>query len=269
MKFDLHTHHERCGHAIGTIQDYIEYAYKSGLQVIGLSDHSPYFGHIDDHPQPHIAMARSTFPVYVNEILALKKQYAGKIEVLLGVESDYFPLHAETYRHEYLKYPFDYIIGSVHQVDGISIFNKNRFTNKTDQQKVEIKESYYKLIQQSAKSKMFQILGHIDAMKAFYPSFSTIQTPIIDETLKVIADCQVSIEVNTSGKTKAVGGWYPSQEILERAHHYGVSITFGSDAHQVSRIGEDFDAVQETLKQIGYKHWVYYRKRTPIIVPID
>jgi histidinol-phosphatase (PHP family) len=199
MKFDLHTHHERCGHAIGTIREYIEYAYKQGLQVIGISDHSPYFAHVDDHPQPHITMAKSDFPYYVEEVLRLKKEFADKIEVLLGMESDFFPLHAEAYRSQYAKYPFDYIIGSVHQVNGVSIFNKSRFKTLTMPEKIAAKEAYYKLIQMSARSGMFQILGHIDAMKAFYPPFSDIPTTIVDETLKVIANEGVSIEVSLNG----------------------------------------------------------------------
>lgn len=40
MKFDLHTHHFRCGHADGNIRDYIEAGIQSGLQAIGISDHS-------------------------------------------------------------------------------------------------------------------------------------------------------------------------------------------------------------------------------------
>lgn len=44
MKFDLHTHHFRCGHADGNIRDYIEAGIKAGLQAIGISDHTPYFG---------------------------------------------------------------------------------------------------------------------------------------------------------------------------------------------------------------------------------
>lgn len=269
MKFDLHTHNELCGHATGTIRDYVEYAYKQGLHVIGISDHSPYFGHLDDHPQPHITMARSYFPKYVQEVLKVKEEFNGRIEVLLGVESDYFPIHANVYAMEYEKYPFDYIIGSVHQVDGVSIFNKNRFKKISQETKIDAKEAYYRLIQQSARSGMFQVLGHIDAMKAFYPAFSDIPTKIVDETLQIIAEAGVSIEVNTSGNTKEVGGWYPSNEILERAHHYGVSITFGSDAHRLERIGEDFDAVRTRLKQIGYKQWVFYRQKKPVIVLID
>jgi histidinol-phosphatase (PHP family) len=51
MKFDLHTHHDRCGHAKDKIRDYIEAAIAGGLQVIGISDHSPYFGSPDDQAQ--------------------------------------------------------------------------------------------------------------------------------------------------------------------------------------------------------------------------
>ena len=47
----------------------------------------------------------------------LKEQYAGRIDVLLGVESDFFPEHAEVIGSQYAKYPFDYIIGSVHRLD--------------------------------------------------------------------------------------------------------------------------------------------------------
>lgn len=57
LKFDLHTHHERCGHAVGGIRDYIEAAVSEGLQVIGISDHSPYFGSKEESPWPQIAMA--------------------------------------------------------------------------------------------------------------------------------------------------------------------------------------------------------------------
>lgn len=60
-------------------------------------------------------------------------------------------------------------------------------------------------------------------MKGNYPPFSEIMADhAIDETLQVIAEANVAIEINTSGKTKLSGGWYPSDAILERARHYGV-----------------------------------------------
>lgn len=268
LKFDLHTHHERCGHAVGGIRDYIEAAVSEGLQVIGISDHSPYFGSAEESPWPQIAMAKREFAVYVAEVLRLKELYKGQIEVLLGVESDFFPEHAEVYRRVYEGYPFDYIIGSVHQSGGVSIFNRKRWKGLSEAQQVQQKEMYYDLIQQSARSGMFQILGHIDAMKGFYPDFSAIQTQAVEDTLKIIGECGMAIEINTSGKTKDVGGWYPANDILELALHYGVDVTFGSDAHTPSRVGDDWNEVAALLKQIGFKDWVFFRQKERVRVEL-
>ncbi|WP_241993970.1 histidinol-phosphatase [Mesobacillus foraminis] len=268
VKFDLHTHHERCGHARGKIRDYIEAAIENGLSVIGIADHSPYFSYEEDQAFPKIAMAKSEFPLYVKEVLELKQAYSGKIEVLLGIESDFFPEHVDKYRTCFERYPFDYIIGSVHQVDGVSIFNKRRWKGMTEEQKVKTKETYYQLIEESARSGMFQILGHIDAMKGFYPSFSSIQTKAVEQTLKIIGENELAIEINTSGKTKDVGGWYPSDDILELAKHYGVKLTFGSDAHDPYRVGDEFNLVKKRLKEIGFKEWCYFRNKERVIVPL-
>lgn len=269
MKFDLHTHHYRCGHADGTIEDYIKAGIDAGLQVIGISDHSPYFGHEEEQPFPKIAMARSELNHYIEEVLRLKAKYEGKIDVLLGMESDYFPELFQAYRNAYANLPFDYLIGSVHQISGVSIFNRNRWKHLNEEQQIEEKRLYYKTIADSARTGVFQILGHIDAMKGYYPAFSDLPAQdTVDETLRVIADCGVAIEINTSGKTKDVGGWYPSQAILERALHYGVEVTFGSDAHVPSRVGDDWELVRAKLMEIGFKHWVYYKNKKRIEVSL-
>lgn len=261
MKFDFHTHHDRCNHAVGKIEDYIQSAIDKNLDIIGISDHSPFFYHEDNHPYPQISMSKSGFEQYVEEVIQLKKKYHEKIEVLLGVESDFFPEYSTIYKNVFSKYPFDYIIGSVHMSNGLDIFSKKRWEN-LDEEKYRIeKEIYYDLIQQSARSGMFDILGHIDAMKGFFPDFSDIQTPVLDDTLKLIAECDIAIEVNTSGKTKECGGWYPSNDILERILFYGGKVTFGSDAHTPLRVAEDWYEVQTFLKEIGYKEWAIFRKR--------
>ncbi|MEF2967906.1 histidinol-phosphatase [Paenibacillus sp. M1] len=269
MKFDLHTHHFRCGHADGNIRDYIEAGIAAGLSVIGISDHTPYFGSPEEQPFPHIAMAKSEIGNYVEEVLRLKEEYARKIDVLLGIESDYFPVHAEAYRQVLSRYPFDYIIGSVHSVKDVSIFNKRRWKGLSEAERIADKEEYYALIRESARSGMFQILGHIDAMKGNYPAFSDIPAAeAIDETLRVIAENKVAIEINTSGKTKLSGGWYPSDSILERALHFGVKVTFGSDAHTPRRVADEWDDVAKRLKEIGYSEWVYFKNKQKVAVPL-
>lgn len=269
MKFDLHTHHDRCGHARGNIEDYIKAAIEQGLQVIGISDHSPYFHVDEDHFAPVIAMAKSEFPNYIEDVLMLQKKYAGKIDVLLGIESDFFPGNMSNHLREYQKYPFDYLIGSVHRIrSGKSIFNRNLWKATSERQQRKIKDEYYEDIRESAHSGLFDILGHIDAMKGYYPEFSDIPTNELDNTLQVIGEKGLAIEVNTSGKTKDVGGWYPADDILQRAFYYDVSISFGSDAHDPHRIGDDYDLVAKRLKEIGFKEMVYYKQRRRMSVPL-
>ena len=269
MKFDMHTHHYRCGHASGEIRDYIEAGLAKGLQVIGISDHSPYFARAEDQAEPLIAMAKSEFPRYISEVLKLKEEYKGKIEVLLGVESDFFPKQADLYKQNYDLYPFDYIIGSVHQTeDRVSIFNKNRWENLSDVQKTQVKDHYYRLIRESAESGMFQILGHIDAMKGNYPAFTQIPSRMIEETLKAIKGLNIAVEINTSGKTKLVGGWYPSDDILERVLHYQIPVTSGSDSQIPDRVGDEWDQVLQHLREIGFREWVFYRQKQIQRVPI-
>ncbi|MBP1916481.1 histidinol-phosphatase (PHP family) [Lederbergia galactosidilyticus] len=268
IKFDFHTHHDRCGHARGKIRDYIEAAIANGLNMIGISDHSPYFASEEDQAHPGIAMAKSSFATYVEEVLALKEEYKTKIDVLLGVESDFFPEHIPLYRKQYAQYPFDYIIGSVHHVNGINIFNRDRWDGLTKEEIKQTKDRYYDLIAQSAQSGLFQILGHIDAMKGFYPVFSQIETEEIERALKIIGEYPVAIEINTSGKTKDCGGWYPSDEILEKALYYGVKVTFGSDAHDPERVGDDMEEVRQRLKEIGFNDWAYFKEQQMVLTSL-
>ncbi|SHF28960.1 histidinol-phosphatase (PHP family) [Seinonella peptonophila] len=206
-------------------------------------------------------MAKSEFPDYVNEVIKLKEKYKSDIHVLLGIEADFFPQYVELYKRQLEQYPFDYVIGSVHISNGASIFNKDRWKDLSEQEQTKEKEIYYKLIQESAKSGLFDVLGHIDAMKGVYPTFSQINTEVVDQTLKIIASHDGTIEVNTSGKTKECGGWYPSSEILERACFYNVKVTFGSDAHIPERVGDEWEEVTNYLKEIGYREWAIFEKR--------
>ncbi|WP_299093793.1 histidinol-phosphatase [uncultured Metabacillus sp.] len=268
VKFDLHTHNELCGHAIGTIEDYVKQAIEYGLDYIGISDHSPYFYSEEDQLYPTIAMAKSDFVPYIEEVMRLKEKYKDKIHVLLGMESDFYPNYIDIYRDQYLLHPFDYIIGSVHYVQDLNIFKKGRWEGLTTQEQVRVKEEYYDLIQQSARSGVFQILGHIDAMKGFYPAFSDIETGAVEETLKVIGEEDIAIEINTSGKTKDCGGWYPSDDILERALFYNVKVTFGSDSHKPERIGDEFEQVKKRLKEIGFKEWAYFVEKKRVMTAL-
>ena len=43
MRANYHTHTYRCNHASGTEEEYIQCALDGNIEVLGFSDHTPYF----------------------------------------------------------------------------------------------------------------------------------------------------------------------------------------------------------------------------------
>ncbi|WP_169090497.1 histidinol-phosphatase [Paenibacillus sp. PL91] len=263
MKFDFHTHHERCGHAVGSVRDYIEAAIGQGLDMIGISDHTPFFASAEDRPSLTGSMAKSDFPTYIKEVLDLKREYHGKIEVLLGIEADFLPEHLDLYRSVIAAHPFDYVIGSVHEFAGIGIYDSEHWEGLTAARKLEVKNLFYDYIAQSAKCGLYDILGHVDSLNRYFYGYPELRTEAADVTLKAIAASDVAIEINSSDNN-----WVPDGNFLERALHYGVKVTFGSDAHEPERVGEYFAAIGSHLYEIGYREWAIFRKRERLMVPI-
>jgi histidinol-phosphatase (PHP family) len=268
MKIDLHTHNSRCGHASGKIKDYIEFAISKNLSVIGISDHMPFFCSKEDRLMPRVAMAKSDFDEYINDVLMLQNEYKEKINVLLGLEADFSSEHIKEYDQIFRHYPFDYIICSVHRLNGIDIYNKKRWDSLSEKECYKDLESYYGLIAQLASSNYFEIIGHFDAIKTYCPIPLKNYLHIIERALKVIAEHDIVMEINTSGKIKEINEWFPADIIIEMAHSYGIKFTFSSDAHVPERVGEGFKDVVKLLKALGCKELATFEKRKRIMISI-
>lgn len=247
MQFDYHTHHHRCGHAAGGIVDYIEAAIALGLEEIGISDHAPIYWKEGDHPLPGTAMAKSQLDCYVDEVLELKSRYTGRIAVKLGLEADYVPGFEDTYREVLSRYPFDYVIGSVHYCQEQHIYWHGRWDGVEDAS--ETYAEYFRLVRESARSGLFDVLGHISGIMIYGPQpprdFLDQQ---FDETARAIAESGVAIEVNTSGLRKGGPEPFPAAELLGRCISAGVPITYGSDAHRPDEVGYERELVRRLLK---------------------
>ena len=115
MRYNLHTHTKRCNHALGEDRDYVEAAIKAGIKTLGFSDHCPQFFPDTDY-YSNFRMRPDEFEGYVCSIRDLKKEYKDDIEILLGLETEYYP---ETFKRfmEFVKpYKLDYMILGQHFV---------------------------------------------------------------------------------------------------------------------------------------------------------
>ena len=263
---DLHTHHARCGHARGALAEYVAAGRAKGLSVLGLSDHAPLWAHPDDDPAPGMHMARSAFGSYLAEARALQAAHAGGLEVLVGVEADYVEGAVATYRAELARHKLDYVLGSVHYVDGRHVYDRTRFEPGFDV--APFARRYLALVRSAAASGLFDVLAHIDAWKGRAPTPWPDVADELDRTVEAIAAADVAVEVNTSGLRKCAEP-FPSDALLRRLVDAGVPITYGSDAHDPTEVRFGWDDVADRLRTLGVTRLATFRGRERGFVPLE
>ena len=113
MKANYHTHTARCGHASGTDEQYVEAAIGQHFDVLGFSDHVPW-PYASGFTHRHVRMGIEQLDEYVSSMRALKRRYAGKIELLIGFECEYFPQYMGWLAEMKEEKQLDYLIFGNH-----------------------------------------------------------------------------------------------------------------------------------------------------------
>ncbi|SFV53653.1 Histidinol-phosphatase [hydrothermal vent metagenome] len=252
MIVDLHNHTKLCNHATGSIEEYIEVAISKKTKYFGFSDHAP----MDFDEQ--YRMSFDAMQGYEEAVLKAKEKYKDDIEILLGYEVDYLPGYMD---ERVLQADVDYLIGSVHFIDGWG-FDNPEFIGRYEEEDIDdIWQKYFQSIQAMANAKLFDIVGHLDLIKVFQfmPTKDIIE--IANDALLAIKEANMTIEINGAGYRKPIGEAYPSKLLLSRAYELGIDITFGSDAHAPQQVGLYSDEVINLAKSVGYTQCVVYKNR--------
>src|SRR5256885_12762121 len=123
--FSYHGGHsgQFCRHAKGELRAVVERAVAAGFTHYGLSEHCPryreqdLFGDESEHGGTDALL--SAFTAYVAHAFELRAQYADQIELLVGFESERLPPGDWAARMRAVRQsaPFDYMVGSVHDVE--------------------------------------------------------------------------------------------------------------------------------------------------------
>ncbi|MDQ0091093.1 histidinol-phosphatase (PHP family) [Paenibacillus anaericanus] len=272
MLIDYHTHHARCGHAVGNLEDYVRRGIEIGLSQIGLSDHMPLL-HVDPATYyPEMAMAKEELPRYVEEVLELKEKYRGQIEVRLGLEGDYIEGWEAEIEAIVQGYPWDYVIGSVHFLGEWDVSDFRQVHNWEGQDIFAVYERYYNAVQKAAKTGFYDIMGHLDVIKRFGQKPDPVRDNEVIQleqgVLSTIAGAGVAMELNASGWSKPCAEAFPSRRILESALELRIPLTVGSDAHDPLKLGDNLDVARQTLLEIGVTELATFQGRKRIMIPL-
>ncbi len=180
---------------------------------------------------------------------------------------DYFPGKEEEI-YEFIHHlDLDYVIGSVHYMGEKTVDSGSDFYEGKD---IDVLfKSYFDLVNEAVASGLFDIIAHCDLIRIynFRPEADT--EPFYIKLAKNLRLHDVAFEINTNGRNRPLGDFYPDRRFLKIFREENVPVCVNSDAHIPIRVAQYFDEAYGLLKDAGYKEMAVFNKRERFLVPVD
>jgi len=259
MRIDYHLH-TLFSDGNKDLLDYVAQAKKRKIDEIGFSDHVHF-------KKAAWSMDFSALSNYVNRINLLRR--VSDISIKTGLEVDFVPSKMGGLMRVINKFPFDYLMGSVHFIGNWMIDDERQIDEWKKRNVDHVYQQYFFLVQEMAESGLFDIVGHLDLVKKFNFRPKKDISDILLETVEIISKNKMCVEVNTAGLRKPCHEIYPSEKLMKMCFDSGLPITLGSDAHSPIEVGADFNKAANLLRKIGYVKIVRFTERNREFVELD
>lgn len=234
MKYNYHTHTERCHHAQGADEEFVLAAIEAGFDEIGFADHGPW--PYEGGFVSHIRMTPDELADYCHSIKSLGEKYKDKISIKLGLESEYFPKYFPWLKKKIKEHGIDYLICGHHFCtdEPGSIYNGNITTE-------EGLENYKNDILAALDSGVYSYIAHPDIFMRGYPEFDEKCDEVSRAIIKKAVETDTPLEYNLLGLKHGINDGkpgYPHPSFWKIAGEYGVKTVIGVDAHVPEAYGE-------------------------------
>jgi histidinol-phosphatase (PHP family) len=273
--FSFHGGHSGsyCRHAKDELAAVIETAIERGFTHYGLSEHCPRDRAQDLYPEEHDlgpGGLAEAFAAYTARAFELRGRYADRIELVVGFETERLPPDGWAARMRELRAsaPFEYVVGSVHDVDGVYVDYAAEQTAQLAERlggRDALHARYFDAVTDMVETLRPEIVGHIDLVRKFdgpAAGFTSAVQPHIERALEAVAACGAALDVNCGAFRRGLSPVYPLPDLLARAARMGIPVTLGDDSHGVSSVGVGLDASLRAIADAGYRE-VSYLAREP------
>lgn len=229
-------------------------AIELGMKEIGFSEHA----HVPFDSKYSLSIDKTNS--YITKIRNLKKKYEGVINILCGIEMDYYSDdRAENY---------DYVIGSIHYLKvGEEIFLIDFSPEHTDYcinkafkgSREDFLKCYYEKVALLKEKTEANIIGHLDVISKF--ENRGIDLSEADNNVKPYWENAITalsgkcvFEVNTGGMSRGYKTVpYPDEEKLKFIFKTGGNVVINSDSHSKNTLLYEFENVSGFLRSIGFE----------------
>lgn len=236
-----------------------ETAIRKGITHMTITDH------IDHYPGPSPNIFTFDPEEYFKVWKDLQKEYEKDLQLCIGVEVGLQPTMCEANDKFVASWPFDFVIGSIHAVEGKDIYLDKFLTLYSPKEALD--RYYADMLTCVKNTKNFDILGHIDYIDRYFSDKSRIPDydmfmPAIEEILKEVIASGRGIEVNTAALRKGLKDMNPKEAIVKAYYDLGGRIiTIGADAHFKKDLAADYHRAANELKDLGFSGLSWYKNR--------
>jgi histidinol-phosphatase (PHP family) len=241
-------------------EDYISRSVAAGISEIGFSDHLTLFKENQDWCMN---------PINVQEYIAYIRNLGrntNDIIIKTGLEIDFIPGKEKETGQFLDNLDLDYRIGSVHYLGEKTVDLDPEFYlgNNIDR----LYELYFENVIGAVSSGLYDIIGHCDLIRiyGYKPSFDP--EPLYRKLAQVMKENEVVFELNTNGRNRPFGDFYPDRRFLHIFREENVPVCVNSDAHFPARVGQHFDEAYELLTSAGFTEMAVFSSRERRMMPM-
>jgi len=243
-------------------------ALRLGLQAIAFTEH------LDSVPESGGA-GRFEPEAYLAEVARCRAEFR-RLKILSGLEvGEPHRSTAERIARVWQTGSFDRVIGSLHcarDLDGTwRDFSSHGFL-KPGAERAQMEAYFGELCTMLETSEGYEVLGHLDVPKRFWPAGpaayqSRAHEGLIREVLRLAAARELVLEINTSGLRFPAHALCPDLPVLRWWREAGGrAVALGSDAHEPAVVAMDLEVAAEAAEAAGFcrpadplSHWMAAR----------
>ena len=243
---DFHVHTSFCD-GRDSPEEIVQEALRLGMRKLGFS------GHAHTPFDEEACMSVGNTRLYREEILRLKAKYSGQIEILCGIEQDYYS--------DMPTDGYDYVIGSVHYVE---VNGKHLSVDDTPEILDEairecggadvLAEKYFALEADVVRRTGADIIGHFDLLAKFgrIEEDSPRYIDAAVSALDVLLAAGKPFEINTGAVARGYKSFpYPSMRFLKYIAQHGGRVILSSDSHSKDTLMYGFREYEALAESLG------------------
>lgn len=277
---DCHTHTQFSVDSDADINEMIKRACDLGLAAYAITDHCECNRWYSEEHYPgeetyHYFNFGRDFENSVSAVTRLKEKYAGKLNLICGVEMGQATQDFEVAEKILNDNRLDFVIASMHQLPKTEDFAFINYREYSIDGIYDLLERYFNEIYKLCKWGKFDVLGHLTYTLRYIKGNFGIDADIsryneiIAESFRALIQNGCGIEINTSGLRQNYGDTFPSLKYVKLYRELGGEIlSVGSDAHTVEDLGKGVANGAEIAKAAGFTHLCYFKRRKPVFIEI-